>query len=99
VADDEVLDEIHQVLRRARRGDDAIAAKREVIAAEYRSAPDPEADIAECLLAAGRRDGADALFAALRERGSDDESLNPTRSDSLRSATPCPSKDLLHLDR
>ena len=52
--------------RRAGRYDDAIAAKREAIAAGYRSVPDPEADIAECLLAAGRRDEADALFAELR---------------------------------
>jgi hypothetical protein len=54
------------------RYDEAIAAKREASAAGYRSVPDPEADIAECLLAAGRREEADALFAALRERGPDD---------------------------
>ena len=72
VVDYEVLDEIHQVLRRAARWDDAIAAKREAIASGYRSEPDPEADIAECLLLAGRRAEADGLFAALRERDPDD---------------------------
>jgi hypothetical protein len=54
------------------RWDEAIAAKREAIAAGYRSEPDPEADIAECLVLAGRRAEADALFAALRERDPDD---------------------------
>ena len=68
----EVLDEIHQAWRQAGRYDDAIAAKREAIAAGYRSVPDPEADIAECLLAAGRREEADALFETLRERDPDD---------------------------
>jgi tetratricopeptide (TPR) repeat protein len=72
VMPDEVLDEVHQIWRRAGRYDEAIAAKREAIAAGYRSAPDPEADIAECLLAAGRRDEADALFAELRERDRQD---------------------------
>lgn len=70
--DHEVLDEIHQTWRRAGRFDDAIGAKREAIVAGYRSVPDPEADIAECLLAAGRRDEADALFAQLRDRDPDD---------------------------
>ena len=68
----EVLDEIHQTWRQACRYDDAIAAKREAIEAGYRSVPDPEADIAECLLAAGRREEADALFATLRERDPED---------------------------
>jgi tetratricopeptide (TPR) repeat protein len=68
----EILDEIHQVWRRAGRYDEAIAVKREAIAAGYRSVPDPEADIAECLLAAGRREEADALFATLRERDPED---------------------------
>jgi tetratricopeptide (TPR) repeat protein len=72
VVDYEVLEEIHQVLRRAGRWDEAIAAKREAIASGYRSEPDPEADIAECLLLAGRRVEADGLFAALRERDPDD---------------------------
>jgi tetratricopeptide (TPR) repeat protein len=72
VVDYEVVDEIHQVLRRAGRWEDAIAAKREAIAAGYRSEPDPEADVAECLLLAGQRTEADTLFAALRERDPDD---------------------------
>lgn len=72
VVDYEVLDEIYQVLRRASRWDEAIAAKREAIAAGYRSRPDPEADIAECLLAAGRRVEADELYAVLRERDPDE---------------------------
>ena len=70
--DYEILDEIHQVLRRAGRHDEAIAAKREAIAAGYRSSPDPEADIAEVLVEAGRRDEADALYAELRRRDPDD---------------------------
>jgi tetratricopeptide (TPR) repeat protein len=68
----EILDEIHQAWRQAGRYDDAVAAKREAIAAGYRSVPDPEADIAECLLAAGRREEADALFATLRGRDPED---------------------------
>jgi tetratricopeptide (TPR) repeat protein len=68
----EVLDDIHQTWRQAGHYDDAIAAKREAIEAGYRSVPDPEADIAECLLAAGRREEADALFATLRERDPED---------------------------
>jgi tetratricopeptide (TPR) repeat protein len=66
--DYEILDEIHQLLRRAGRHDEAIAAKREAIAAGYRSSPDPEADIAEVLVAAGRRSEADMLYAELRRR-------------------------------
>lgn len=72
VVDHEILDEIHQTWRRAGQYDEAIDAKREAIAAGYRSVPDPEADIAECLLAAGRREEADALFAQLRDRDPDD---------------------------
>ena len=68
----EILDQIHQAWRQAGRYDDAIAAKREAIAAGYRSVPDPEADIAECLLAAGRCEEADALFEMLRERDPED---------------------------
>lgn len=68
----EILEEIHVAWRQEGRYDEAIAAKREAIAAGYRSVPDPEADIAECLLAAGRREDADALFAALRERDPED---------------------------
>lgn len=76
VVDYEILDEIHQLLRRAGRYDEAIAAKRQAIAAGYRSQPDAEADIAECLLLAGRRDEADQLYAELRERDPEDVWLN-----------------------
>jgi tetratricopeptide (TPR) repeat protein len=72
VGEDEVWDELYQVLRRERRYDDAIDAKRRAIAAGYRSMPDPEADIAEMLVEAGRRDEADELYAELRERDPDD---------------------------
>jgi tetratricopeptide (TPR) repeat protein len=72
VAAYEILDEIHRACREAGQYDDAIAAKREAIAAGYRSVPDPEADIAECLLDAGRIEEADALFATLRERDPED---------------------------
>jgi tetratricopeptide (TPR) repeat protein len=72
VIEHDVLDEMHQVLRQLGRFDEAIQAKRDAIAAGYRSSPDPEADIAEALVEAGRRDEADGLFAELRERDPDD---------------------------
>lgn len=72
VVEHEVLDDVFQVLRRMRRFDEAIQAKREAIDAGFRSNPDPEADIAECLVEAGRREEADALFAELRRRDPDD---------------------------
>jgi tetratricopeptide (TPR) repeat protein len=72
VTEHEVLDEIHQLLRRLGRYDEAIEAKRAAIEAGYRSEPDPEADIAECLVEAGRRAEADALYAELRRRDPDD---------------------------
>jgi len=72
VTEYEVLDEMHQVLRQLGRFDEAIQAKRDAIEAGYRSRPDPEADIAEALVEAGRRDEADALYAELRERDPDD---------------------------
>jgi len=68
----DVLHEIHQLLRRLRRFDEAIQAKRDAIAAGYRSNPDPEADIAETLVEAGRREEADALYAELLGRNPDD---------------------------
>lgn len=68
----QIHDEIHQLLRKLRRYDEAIEAKRAAIDAGYRSYPDPEADIAETLVAAGRRDEADALYAALRQRDPED---------------------------
>lgn len=76
VVDYEILDEIHQLLRRAARYDEAIEAKRQAIAAGYRSQPYAEADIAECLLKADRRDEADRLYAELRERDPEDVWLN-----------------------
>lgn len=72
VVEHDVLDEIFIVLREVGRFDEAIAAKRAAIAAGYRSSPDPEADIAECLIESGNRDAGDALFADLRERTPDD---------------------------
>ena len=72
VAAYEVLDEVHRAFRAAGHYEDAIAAKREAIVAGYRSVPDPEADIAECLLDAGEIEEADALFATLRERDPED---------------------------
>jgi tetratricopeptide (TPR) repeat protein len=72
VAAYEILDEVHRAYRQAGHIEDAIAAKREAIAAGYRSVPDPEADIAECLLEAGEIGEADALFATLRERDPED---------------------------
>ena len=72
VAAYEILDEAYRAYREAGLYDEAIAAKREAISAGYRSVPDPEADIAECLLDAGEIDEADALFATLRERDPED---------------------------
>ena len=72
VTEYDVLDETHQVLRQLGRFDEAIQAKRDAIAAGYRSSPDPEADIAEALVEAGRREEADALYAELRARDPDD---------------------------
>jgi tetratricopeptide (TPR) repeat protein len=68
----EVWDGIHELRKRAGDHDGAITAKREAVAAGYRSVPDPDADIAECQLLAGRRAEADALFADLRARTPDD---------------------------
>lgn len=67
-----IYDEIHHLLRALRRHDEAIEAKRAAIAAGYRSNPDPEADIAEVLVAAGRREEADRLYAELRQRDPED---------------------------
>lgn len=76
VVDYEILDEIHQLHRRDGRYQEAIDAKRQAIAAGYRSEPDAEADIAECLLLAGRREEADRLYAELRHRNPEDVWLN-----------------------
>lgn len=72
VVEHEVLDEIFIVLRELGRFDEAIDAKRVAIAAGYRSTPDPEADIAECLIESGKRAEGDALYAVLRNRNPDD---------------------------
>jgi tetratricopeptide (TPR) repeat protein len=68
----EVWDNIHELHKRAGDYDAAIAAKQEAVRAGYRSEPDPDADIAECHLLAGRRAEADALFAELRVRTPED---------------------------
>lgn len=67
-----VWDEIHHHHRARGRFDEAIAAKREAIAAGYVSTPAPEADIAEIYVEQGRLDEAAALFATLRDRAGDD---------------------------
>ena len=68
----EVWDDIHQLCRRAGDYDAAIDAKRTAIELGYRSDPDPEADIAECHLDAGRRADAGRIFAELRARTPED---------------------------
>ena len=68
----EVWDDLHELHKRCGDYDAAIAAKQEAVRAGYRSVPDPDADIAECHLLAGRRVEADALFADLRARAPDD---------------------------
>lgn len=82
--DYEIIDGIHQLLRAAGRYEEAIDAKREAIAAGYRSEPDPEADIAECLLAAGRRVEADRLYAELRAHDPEDVWLNNSAAFAYR---------------
>ncbi len=84
VIDYEIIDDIHQLLRAAGRYEEAIEAKREAIAAGYSSQPDPEADIAECLLAAGRRVEADRLYAELRTRDPEDVWLNNSAAYAYR---------------
>lgn len=68
----EVWNDIHEIHKQAGDYDAAIAAKQEAVRVGYRSVPDPDADIAECHLRAGRRAEADALFADLRARTPDD---------------------------
>lgn len=72
VAADEVWDTIHELHKRAGDYDAAIVAKQEAVRAGYQSDPDPDADIAECHLLAGRWAEAGALFADLRARTPDD---------------------------
>lgn len=54
------------------RFDDAIAAQYSAIEAGLQASPDPRADIAEYLLAAGRRDEGDALYTELHDAAPDD---------------------------
>ena len=68
----EVWDELHEVHKQAGDYDAAIAARQEAVRLGYRSVPDPDADIAECHLRAGRRREADALFDDLRGRSPED---------------------------
>jgi tetratricopeptide (TPR) repeat protein len=68
----EVLTELGELYAQQDRYDEAIASRYEAIAAGYQSNPDPEAEIAEWLIASGRREQGDALFAELLERTPDD---------------------------
>ncbi|MDQ6616307.1 MAG: hypothetical protein M3083_16590 [Actinomycetota bacterium] len=68
----EVWDDIHEVHKQAGDYDAGIDAKQESVRVGYRSVPDPDADIAECRLRAGRRDEAEFLFEDLRARTSHD---------------------------
>lgn len=68
----EVWDDIHSTLKQKGDYDAAIAAKQEAVRLGYRSEPDPEADVAECHLSAGRRAEADAIFAELKACMPDD---------------------------
>lgn len=62
----ELWEQLAQARYRQGRLDEAIEAWEEAIAAGYRSAPHPRANIAELLVEAGRRDEGDALYARLR---------------------------------
>ena len=72
VAAAEVWDDIHRLHRRVGNYDAAIAAKQTAIEGGCRSEPDPETDIAECHLLAGRRSEGDRMFSDLRVRTPDD---------------------------
>ena len=65
VVDYEILDEIHQLIRRSGRYPGGHRREAAGDRGGYRSEPDAEADIAECLLLAGWRDEADRLYAEL----------------------------------
>lgn len=84
----DVFDELHQALRRAGRWDEAITARRDSIAAGYRSRPDPEADIAEILVDSGRLDDAAALYSQLRDRDPDDVWLYNSAAFTYRNVDP-----------
>jgi tetratricopeptide (TPR) repeat protein len=68
----ELFSELGGCYRSAGRYGEAIDAWEQAIAVGYRSVPHPRAEIAELLLAAGRRGEADALFAQLRDQCRDD---------------------------
>jgi len=59
-------EELARIRHRPGRLDAAIEAWEQAIAAGYRSAPHPQANIAELLVEAGRRDEADAVYGRLR---------------------------------
>ncbi len=64
----EILTELGELYAQQNRYDEAIAARYEAIAAGYQSNPDPEAEVAEWLIASGRRKQGDALLAKVLER-------------------------------
>lgn len=66
------LDDLARLYAAGQRFDDAIATKHKAIAAGLRGVPDPLADVAEWLIASGRRDDGDALYAELRAASPDD---------------------------
>jgi tetratricopeptide (TPR) repeat protein len=68
----EVWGDIHEVHKKAGNFDDAIVAMEEAVRLGYRSVPDPDTDIAECHLRAGRRSEADVLLADVKARNPDD---------------------------
>jgi tetratricopeptide (TPR) repeat protein len=63
----ELWEQLADAYRTQRRFDEAIEAWEQAIVAGYRSVPHPRANVADILLAAGRRAEADALFEALRQ--------------------------------
>lgn len=68
----ELWEQLAQVRYRQGRLEEAIEAWEEAIAAGYRSAPHPRANIAELLVEAGRRDEGGELYARLRAECRDD---------------------------
>ena len=66
------LDDLARLYAHEHRFDDAIATKYKGIAAGLRGEPDPLADVAEWLIASGRRGEGDALYAKLRAAAPDD---------------------------
>lgn len=66
------LDDLARLYADEHRFDDAIATKFKAIATGLRGEPDPRADVAEWLIASGRRNEGDALYAQLRAAAPDD---------------------------